>query len=132
MKKIPINRGEHSYEAIVDDEDYEFLLQYRWRASVRSPTLIYANASVQTDRGWKSIEMHRMVIGDAEEDWQITMNGFVRHTLDNGKVVFILPDRQRRLRKTKVDHRDGNGVNNTRANLRHLSCAEQTRNRRLR
>jgi hypothetical protein len=59
------------------------------------------------------------------------MTGFVKHKLDNGKTVFILPDRDRRLKKMTVDHVDGNGLNNTRANLRHLSCAEQTKNRRL-
>lgn len=28
VKGIPVNRGERSYEAQVDDEDYEFLSQY--------------------------------------------------------------------------------------------------------
>lgn len=73
-----------------------------------------------------------MVIGYAEEEWQMSMTGFVEHKLNNGKIVFILPDRHRRLKKMTVDHIDGNGLNNTRANLRHLSSTEQTKNRRLR
>jgi hypothetical protein len=38
MKVIPVNRGEYIYEAQVDDGDYEFLSQFRWRASVNKTT----------------------------------------------------------------------------------------------
>lgn len=72
-----------------------------------------------------------MVIGDAKEEWQLSMAGFVEHKLDKGNILFILPDSDRRLRKMSVDHVDGNGLDNTKANLRHLSYAQQTSNRRL-
>jgi len=124
MRQIAVNHREHTYWADVDDEDYEFLNQFRWSASVRR-TVIYANTS---DTG---VSMHRMIIGDAQEDWQISMTGFWEHKLDNGKTVFILPVGYIYLRKMTVDHIDGKGLNNTRANLRHLSCREQVRNRRL-
>lgn len=74
LKVIPVNRGESIYEAQVDDDDYEFLSQFRWRASVNK-TVIYANASISTEAGWKSVQMHRMIIGDAEEDWNVTLGG---------------------------------------------------------
>lgn len=68
MKRIPVNHPERNYEADVDDEDYDFLIQHRWSASVSSKTT-YANTSIPTKAGYKCISMHRMVIGDAEEDW---------------------------------------------------------------
>jgi len=33
MKRILVNHPERDYEAVVDDEDYDFLMQHRWRAS---------------------------------------------------------------------------------------------------
>ena len=132
MKLIPVNRGEYIYDAQVDDDDYEFINQFRWRASV-SKTVTYANASIFTEAGWKSVQMHRMIIGDAEEDWNVTLGGDpLKVTLDNGKAVYILPHKYARFREKTVDHIDGNGLNNTRVNLRHLSCAEQVKNRRFR
>ncbi len=131
MKKIPVNHPHESYEAIVDDEDYEFLVQHRWSASVRSNTT-YANTSISTEHGFKCVSIHRMVIGDAEEDWNFTLGGYPpEKLLDNGKTIYFVPEKYRRRRRMTVDHMDGNGLNNTRANLRHLSCAEQLNNRRL-
>src|SRR6266566_4668018 len=98
MKKILVNHPERNYEAEVDDEDYDFLSQHRWSASVRRTTT-YANTSILTKTGvWKGISMHRMVIGDAEEDWLRTHTGYTEEHLDNGKTIYFIPDRYRRLR----------------------------------
>jgi hypothetical protein len=130
VKKIAVNRGERSYEAQVDDEDYEFLSQYRWCFSGSSRTAD-ANTSIWTEDGYKCVRMHQMVVGDAQEEWNLPNGVFpLEVELPNGKIVYIIPDRYRRFRTMSVDHIDGNGLNNTRANLRHLSCVEQARNRR--
>lgn len=131
VKKIPVHRDEVVFEALADDEDHDFLAQHRWIASVRKTTT-YANTTIPTVGGFKCVSMHRMVIGDLEEDWNVTLGGHpLEVLLDNGKTVYILPQKYRRFRKMTVDHIYGNGLNNTRANLRHLSCVEQTKNRRF-
>lgn len=130
VKKIPVNRREHSFEAQVDDEDYEFLSQYRWSFSGSGRTA-YANTSIPTEDGYKCVPMHRMVLGDAQEEWSLP-NGKLplEVKLPNGRIVHIIPYRHKRFRIMSVDHIDGDGLNNTRANLPHLSCMEQARNRR--
>ncbi len=129
MKQVPVNHRDRTLWAKVDDEDYEFLTQFRWSATVRR-TVTYANTSVPTYPGSIGVSMHRMIMGDAAEDWQTTMKGYREYKLNNGKTVFILPSQSRRLRKIDIDHVDGNGLNNTGASLRHLSRPEQIRNRR--
>ena len=52
MKEIRLTRG---YVALVDDDDYEYLNQFKWHALVRSQTLIYAYSS-------KMGLMHRNII----------------------------------------------------------------------
>ena len=89
VKTIPVNRGERCYEAKVDDEDYQFLSQYRWSFSGSSRTA-YASTFIPTSEVYKCVRMHRMVIGDVEEDWNLTLGGYpLRVRLDNGKIIFI-------------------------------------------
>lgn len=76
--------------ALVDDEDYDLVMQYRWRllpvrylpSGGRRNGGPYAVTSVRGVRG-KSLHMHRLLV-----DYPV------------------------------VDHKDGNGLNNQRTNLR--------------
>jgi len=85
MKEIPLTRG---YVAIVDDCDYEYLMQWKWHSAQSSKNRsFYARACVN---GRSSTWMHRVVLELAGFD----LNGYV------------------------ADHINGNGLINTRANLR--------------
>lgn len=96
MKTIELTQGK---VALVDDEDYDFLSKYKWKAhkSRGSRTCFYADrdfGSTRSDR--KTVSMHSLILGVVD-----------------GK---------------EIDHIDGDGLNNRKSNLRHCSRAENCRN----
>ena len=95
MKRIPLTRGMY---AIVDDEDYEYLNQWKWGAR-KDHNAFYAVRGVEVNGRCEAILMHR-VIADAKEG-------------------------------DEVDHGNGNGLDNTRKNIRICTHAENAKNRRL-
>lgn len=89
MKKIiPLSKDKF---AVVDEEDFEFLNQWKWSADDSSNTT-YA---VRKQAG-KIVRMHRVLV--------------------NASIG------------TTVDHIDGNGLNNSRVNLRVCTTGENCRN----
>lgn len=99
MKKIKLTKG---YEATVDDEDFEFLLKFKWQyVHGYATTAVYIEGSyhkVLCPKGkYKGIPMHRMVLS-------------VKDNL-------------------QVDHINMNGLDNRKSNLRVASTAENMRNR---
>lgn len=95
MKTIPLTRGK---VAVVDDEDYEFLNQWKWRAltTIRkqtNPTFYAYRTTPRPNR--KSVYMHREVLRRC---------GF--------------PESK------QVDHVDSDGLNNQRNNLRPASASQ--------
>lgn len=59
MKQIPLTRGKF---ALVDDEDYEFLMQWKWHAkSSKEETTLYAQRGNYPNKGL--ISMHRELLG---------------------------------------------------------------------
>ena len=89
MKSIHLTQG---YVATVDDEDFEWLSEWKWRVQKAHGT-VYAVRSTSRANGQKKklIRMHREILQTNES--------------------------------MMTDHRDGNGLNNCRHNLR-----EATRN----
>ena len=85
--------------AIVDDEDYEFLNQFKWHATENSGIFYAARREPHNGRQ-RHVYMHRKILG-------VTKG-------------------------VQVDHRDGDGLNNSRANLRPVTPLESNRNRRTR
>jgi hypothetical protein len=78
--------------AIVDEADYEWLMQWQWYANKDINTYYAVRKEPLGNRKYASVKMHRVIL-EAEPG-------------------------------TKVDHRDRNGLNNTRENLR-LATAHQ-------
>lgn len=101
MKTIQLTKG---YETLVDDEDYDFLMQWKWHTMVGKNNLYAWRNSKKGEIGWRArndryqIQMHRVILG--------------------------LTDK-----KIKGDHIDHNGLNNQRCNLREATQAENCRNK---
>lgn len=100
-REIPLTRG---FKALVDDEDYNYLNQWKWQYQQDKQTG-YAKRGVYIGGGranpkWKVIMMHKEIM---------------------------------KADKTqKIDHKDGNGLNNQRENLRHCDSAQNMRNSKKR
>jgi len=94
-KLIPLTRG---MTTVVDDEDYEWLSQFKWRA-VHSRKIWYATTLGPRANGKQvHLFMHRMILGCAPEE--------------------------------QGDHRDLDGLNNQRNNLRKATGSQNCANRR--
>lgn len=93
MKKIALTQGKF---ALVDDEDYDFLMQWKWYAN-DSRGVIYARSwgpyAGAGQAGKRAVLMHNYLLG------------------------FI-----------GIDHIDGNGLNNTKLNLRKANQSQNTAN----
>lgn len=84
MKTITLTRGKL---ALVSDEDFERVNQFKWYAYLGQHDVWYAMRDDRTGRRRKAILMHRFILG-----------------LSNSEIW--------------VDHRDRDGLNNQRENLR--------------
>jgi len=80
MKEIPLTQG---YVTLVDDEDYDFLMQWKWCACVRENGYIRAMRRSKKNNGIrKSIYMHREIMPVPDDKSVDHING---NPLDNRK-----------------------------------------------
>lgn len=100
-KEIPLTRG---HVAIVDDEDYADISRFKW----------CAHTSKRRDGTVKTVYAKRNFVDV------------------NRKRITVLMHREiaRVPKNMQVDHVDGNGLNNTRANLRACTNMENQNNQR--
>lgn len=96
MKEIPLSQGQ---VALVDDEDYEWLNQWKWHASWgENSKTFYVHRNITRDNGKKTtISMHRVVMHAGKGE--------------------------------RVDHEDHNGLNNQKHNLRFCTESQNRINR---
>lgn len=97
MKEIKLTRG---YVAVVDDEDYDWLMKKKWHASTGRHVMVRSTVSRLFDgyRWTRSITMHRFIM-DAQE----------------GQIV---------------DHINGDPMDNRRENLRFVTSSQNAQNSR--
>ena len=87
--------------ALVDDCDFDWLSQYNWRAC-KDRNTYYARRNVRLDSGKRTTEqMHRAVLGCTRGDGTI------------------------------IDHKDGDGLNNTRGNIHLVTYSQNNCNRHV-
>jgi hypothetical protein len=102
MKTVPLSQG---YVAIVDDEDYDRVSRHKWQARVvrrRDGSELNVYAGLTVCRNGKRT--------------QELLHRFIISVRDPA---------------VELDHRDGNGLNCQKSNLRICTHAENSRNRRL-
>ena len=103
MKIVPLGGAKAAGRvALVDDEDYDLVMQYRWnllekvRRSVHGLDLVYARSHEGRNADRRTLLMHKLLTGWAE-----------------------------------TDHVDHNGLNNQRHNLRDATKTQNRANQRL-
>lgn len=92
MKRIALTQGKF---ALVDDEDFERLNQFKWYAN-KSRQVWYARRAIYVNGKQIMLRMHQEIIGKRQ--------GFI------------------------ADHKDGDGLNNQRTNLRHVTRRQNCQN----
>lgn len=97
-KYINLTQGK---QAIVDDEDFESLLRYKWHTNKNNNThyAIHAYKDKKTKKS-KKIKMHRLIMNPTKHQ--------------------------------EIDHKDGDGLNNQRSNLRICTGSQNNMNSKKR
>ena len=102
MEKILLN-GMHHGEALIDEEDNDLVMKYKWYSKKQNGNNFYAcTFATHDDRNSKFLMMHRLVLGLLGES--------------NNHII--------------IDHINGNGLDNRKINLRLVTIRENNINRK--
>jgi hypothetical protein len=113
FRRIPLTQGRY---AIVDPADYPSLSKYKWRlCRTKGKNTLYAERSIRLPSGkYSRILMHRQII--RTQNSKLKTQNYHRY-LSDGYIV---------------DHINGNGLDNRRANLRLATIAQNAWNSKKR
>ena len=112
FRRIPLTQSRY---AIVDPADYPHLSRYNWRLRrTKGKNILYAERSIRLPNGrYSRILMHCQIMEN--------INSNLRDTND-----------ERRTTNLVIDHINGNGLDNRRANLRLATVAQNAWNSKKR
>jgi hypothetical protein len=95
LKPIPLTQGKF---AIVDDEDFQRVNQFKWCLRKTRQGANYAGRAIRVNGCRGILLMHQFVMGESHPE---------------------------------VDHRDSNGLNNQKSNLRNCTHSQNTKSLRM-
>ncbi len=102
MKKIPLTQGKY---ALVDDEDYGWLMQWKWGAH-HSMGRYFASAWVLVDGAKRSMKMHRLILNAPEGEEVDHKNN---NALDNRRQNIRICSRSENMRNRPPSIRNKSG-----------------------
>jgi hypothetical protein len=102
MQRLQLYPLRHRKVALVDDEDFALVSKFRWTAAVRRTV----DGKIRT---WYAVRVY-------------SKNGKQHAVLLHRLITNALP-------KEKVDHRDGDGLNNRKLNIRRCTSQQNCRNK---
>lgn len=94
-KEIQLTQGK---VAIVDDEDYEYLNQWKWQANQKKNKRFYAWRGKKIDGKYKMIYLHRFIL--KLTDKKIFVDHANMDTLDNRKINLRICNRSQNAANT--------------------------------
>lgn len=96
MKQIPLRSAKYpGLFALVDDEDYEWLSQYKWCPHAYK-TVMYAVTKIKDSEGkWRHVKMHRLIL-DAPTEMEVDHEN--RNGLDNQRHNIRLATKSQNMR----------------------------------
>lgn len=120
FRRIPLTQG---YFAIVDPANYPRLSRYNWRlCRTRGKNTLYAERSIRLSNGkYSRILMHRQIFEN-----MLLASSTQKHELRTKNYHRFLSERY------VIDHINGNGLDNRRANLRLATVAQNAWNSKRR
>lgn len=117
MKKIPLTQGKF---AIVDDADFEWLSQYKWRIQNKRNGNYYARCSMKLSGKWVTQTMHRLIM-NAEKGKDVD---HINHNgLDNRRQNLRICTRKQNLQNIRKRSKTSKFKGVSWSQSRHRWCA---------